>query len=187
MAEGSAQVARALLASHDLSQFKSFVDVGGGNGLLMEAILKAYPEARGVVFDLPEAIRDARPRLEGCGLSTRCRLAEGSFFDSVPHGGDAYLLSRVLHDWNDDRAQAILHNTRRAMPQGATLFVIERILDTERPSLESTLADLSMMVMNGGRERTRDEFAGMLRSAGFKITGIAETGIPFQVVDAEAI
>jgi len=123
--------------------------VGGGNGILLRKILAAYPGARGVLFDLPEAIRDAQAH-------ERCTLVEGSFFDVLPEGGDAYVLSRILHDWNDDRASRILRNTRRAMANGTTLFVIERILEPDQPQLEAALSDLSMMLMNGGRERTLD-------------------------------
>jgi hypothetical protein len=187
MAEGSAHVARALLGCCDLSPFKVLVDIGGGDGVLIEAILKAHPASRGVLFDLQATIRDARPRLEAAWLAGRCRLVEGSFFDSVPEGGDAYLLSRVLHDWNDDSATAILRNVRRAMQRGTALFVIERIIEPGRPSLETTLADLSMMVMNGGRERTRVEFDRLLAAAQFKLARVAATSIPFQIIEAEAI
>jgi O-methyltransferase/methyltransferase family protein len=182
MAEGSARVACFLLGSLDLSRFQTIVDIGGGEGALMEAILNAYPQLRGVLFDLPEVIRDARP-----GLAERCRVVEGSFFDPVPEGGDAYMLSRVLHDWNDDCAVAILQNIRRAMAQGTFLFVIERILEPESPSLEATLSDLGMMVMNGGRERTRSEFEVLLAAAQFNVIGIAATPTPFHIIEAAAV
>ncbi len=182
MAEGSALIARCLLDCGDLSRFQTIVDVGGGEGALIEAILDAHPQSRGVLFDRPEAICDARPRLAG-----RCRFVEGSFFDGVPQGGDAYLLSRVLHDWNDDRAAAILRSTRRAMARGASLFVIERIIEPAHPSAEASLSDLSMMVMNGGRERTRAEFDHLLASAQFKLARVAPTPTRFQIIEAAAL
>jgi hypothetical protein len=181
MAESSAQVARLLLDSCDVCRFRSIVDVGGGNGVLIQAILDACPALVGVVFDLPEAIRDARPLVRG-----RCTLVEGSFFDAVPDGGDAYVLSRVLHDWNDDRAADILRNTRRAMAKGAALFVIERILEPDRPQLEAALSDLSMMVINGGCERTRSEFEKLLTAAGFNLARIIPTPTRFHIIEAKA-
>jgi hypothetical protein len=182
MAEGSAPLARCLLDCCDLSGFQTIVDVGGGEGAFIEAILDAHPQLRGVLFDRPEAIRDARPRLSG-----RCRFVEGSFFDDVPEGGDAYVLSRVLHDWNDDRAAAILRSTRRAMARGASLFVIERIVEPAQPSVEAVLSDLSMMVMNGGRERTHAEFDRLLTSAQFKLARVAPTPTPFQIIEGAAV
>jgi len=179
MAESSELVARELVASCDLSRFLTVVDVGGGNGILLRKILAAYPGARGVLFDLPEAIRDAQAH-------ERCTLVEGSFFDVLPEGGDAYVLSRILHDWNDDRASRILRNTRRAMANGTTLFVIERILEPDQPQLEAALSDLSMMLMNGGRERTLDEFTALLTSAGFGNARARPTATRFQILEAQA-
>jgi trans-aconitate methyltransferase len=179
MAESSERVARELVGCCDLSRFRTVVDIGGGNGILIRTVLEAYPGSRGVVFDLPEAIRDARAH-------ERCRLVQGSFFDVVPEGGDAYVLSRVLHDWNDDRASHILRNTRRAMASGTTLFVIERILEPDQPQLEAALSDLSMMLMNGGRERTLDEFKELLSSTGFSRVRARPTTTRFQILQAEA-
>jgi O-methyltransferase len=182
MAESSAQVARMLIDSCDLSRFRTIVDVGGGNGMLIHKILQACPRSLGVVFDQSEAIRDARGLLH-----ERCTLVEGSFLDAVPEGGDAYLLSRVLHDWNDDRAADVLRNTRRAMVKDAVLFVIERILEPDRPQLEAALSDLSMMVMNGGRERTRAEFDQLLIAARFSVARVMPTPTRFQIIEAIAV
>jgi hypothetical protein len=179
MAESSVRVARELVASCDLSRFRTVVDVGGGNGILVRTILEACPDSRGVVFDLPEAIRDARAH-------ERCELVQGSFFDVVPEGGDAYVLSRILHDWNDDCAMRILRNARRAMTSGTTLFVIERIVRPDQPTLEAALSDLSMMLMNGGRERTLDEFNEMLSRAGFSEVRARPTTTRFQILESEA-
>jgi DNA-binding transcriptional ArsR family regulator len=182
MAESSERVVRELVSSCGLSRFRTMVDVGGGNGILIRTILQACPSMVGVLFDLPEAIRDARPLAH-----ERCTLVEGSFFDAVPEGGDAYVLSRVLHDWNDDRAAAILSNTRRAMANGATLFVVERLLETDRPRLETALSDLSMMVMNGGRERTLAEFEHLLTAARFNVKRLVPTPTRFQIIETEAV
>ena len=179
MAESSAHVARVFAASCDLSGFGTIVDVGGGNGILLRTVLDACPRSRGVLFDLPEALRDAR-------TDARYELVPGSFFEAVPEGGDAYVLSRVLHDWNDARAAEILRNTRHAMRNGAGLFVIERILEPQRPSLEAALSDLSMMVMNGGRERTLAEFEKLLREAQCRMVRVTTTAARFGIIEAEA-
>ena len=179
MAESSAHVAHLFAALCDLSRFRRIVDVGGGNGILLRTVLDAYPHSRGVLFDLPEALRDAR-------TDAPYELVPGSFFEAVPTGGDAYVLSRVLHDWNDARAAEILRNTRRAMGNGAALFVIERILEPQRPGLEAALSDLSMMVMNGGRERTLAEFENLLSGAQCRIVRVATTSVRFQIIQAEA-
>jgi hypothetical protein len=182
MGESSARVAQQFVAACDLSRFRTLVDVGGGNGVLINAILEAHPRSSGILFDRPEAIRDARPLAH-----PRCGLVEGSFFDAVPEGGDAYLLIRILHDWNDERVADILRNTRRAMATGATLFVIERILEPDHPSVEATLSDLSMMVMNGGRERTRAEFEHLLGNAQFDLARVVPTLGRFDIIEARAV
>lgn len=187
MGANTAWVARAVLDAYDFSAFRSIVDVGGGNGTLIASILSAHPSAQGIVLDLPEAVRDAGPRLGAAGLAARCQLRAGSFFDLVPRGGDAYLLSRVLHDWDDDHAAQILQSTRRTMTPGATLLVIERMLNTESPSVEATLSDLNMLLMNGGCERTRAEFDVLLAAAGFSLVRVVATQTPIQILEAVAI
>ena len=187
MGANSAWLARAVLEAYDFSAFRSIVDVGGGNGALMASILAACPGAQGVVFDLPEAIRDAGPRLEATGLAERCRLQVGSFFDPVPPGGDAYLLSRVLHDWDDGHATRILQSLRRAVSPGTTLLVIERLFDLESSGAETTLSDLNMLLMNGGRERTSAEFAALFVASGFNLVRVVTTRAPIQILEAVSI
>ena len=187
MGANSAWVARAVLDAYDFSAFRSIVDVGGGNGTLIASILSTYPSAQGVVFDLPEAVRDAVLRLEAAGLAARCQLRTGSFFDLVPPGSDAYVLSRVLHDWDDDHAVQILQSTRRATTAGTMLLIIERLLNPESPSVEATLSDLNMLLMNGGCERTSAEFEVLLAAAGFSLERVVATQAPIQILEAVAI
>lgn len=187
MGANTAWAARAVLDAYDFSPFRRIVDLGGGNGTLIASILSAYPSAQGVVFDLPEAVGDAGPRLEAAGLTARCQLRAGSFFDAVPPGGDAYLLSRILHDWDDDHAARILRSTRRAMTARATLLVIERIVSPESPSLEATLSDLNMLLMNGGCERTSAEYEALLAAGGFSLARVVATQTPVQILEAVAI
>lgn len=187
MGANATWVARAVLDAYDFSAFGRIVDVGGGNGTLVASILSAYPGAQGVVFDLPEAVGDAGARLQIAGLAARCQLRAGSFFDLVPPGGDAYLLSRVLHDWDDHHATQILQSTRRAMTPGATLLIVERLLNADSPSVEATLSDLNMLLMNGGCERTSAEFDVLLTAAGFSLARVVATQTPIQILEAVAI
>jgi hypothetical protein len=120
---------------------------------------------RGILFDRPAAIRSAESLLRTAGLGDRCELVTGDFFESIPGGGDAYLLSRVIHDWSTEEAERILKSVRRAMRDDATLLIIERVLDAAQPSVEAALADVHMMVMNGGRERSSARRRRLERSA----------------------
>ena len=169
-------VVRSVLAAYDFSRFGTVADLGGGRGSLLQAILEANPRLSGILFDVPAAIREAAVLFEQGGLSARCQLLEGSFFESVPEGADAYVLSRVLHDWTDEQAIQILKTTRRAMAGGAALLLVERVLDSQNPSPEATLSDIHMLVMTGGRERTVEEFVVLLAASGFELVRAIETG-----------
>ncbi len=180
-------VVRSVLAAYDFSRFGTVADVGGGRGSLLQGILEANPGLRGILFDVPAAIREAAVLFGQSGLSARCRFLEGSFFESVPEGADAYVLSRVLHDWTDEQAIRILQKTRRAMAGGAALLLVERVLDSQDPSPEATLTDIHMLVMTGGRERTTEEFGGLLAASGFELVRAIETGSPVHVVEGVAV
>ena len=180
-------VAQAIATAYDFSRFATIIDVGGGQGVLLAAILQANPRVRGILFDVPGAIREARSLFELAGLAARCRLAGGSFFESVPGDGDAYILSRVLHDWNDDQVSKILKTMRRSMNDKATLLIVERALEQQNPALDATLSDLNMMVQNGGRERTTTEFDELLTTASFKLIGCIPGPLPFQILEAVAV
>jgi hypothetical protein len=186
MGANSAWLACRLLDAYDFSACRLIVDVGGGNGALVAALLGKFPETRGIVFDLPESVGEATTRLERTGAAARCEIRTGSFFDPVPRGGDLYLLSRVLHDWDDEHAVRILESTRRAMTSGTPLLVIERLLDPDRPSIEATLSDLGMLLMNGGRERSATEFEALLATAGFGMNRVIATGTPLYILEAIA-
>lgn len=166
MASSSRAFLPALLAAYDFSRFGTIVDVGGGNGELLRAILTAYPNVRGVLFDQPHVV-------EGVDLGDRCTVVAGSFFDSVPAGGDAYLLKWILHDWADEEAIAILRAIR---PNGGTLVVVDRVLAPPNEGLEGKLADVNMFVMPAGLERTRDEFAALFAAAGWRLVDAVPAG-----------
>lgn len=182
MSAGTALMVEPIVDAAEFSRFATIADIGGGQGALLASILEAFPAAKGLLFDGPAAIRDARTML--AGFATRCRLVEGDFFESVPPGGDAYILSRVLHDWNDADVIRILKNVRRAMTTAGTLLVIERALDRERPSASDTMSDLNMLVRIGGRERTVEEFADLFVASGFELSRAIETHSPYRIIEA---
>lgn len=169
----------ALVASAAFADVRSIVDVGGGDGSLLVALLRQHPAMRGVLFDLPQVVGDAHARIDAAGLAARCTVVAGDAFDSVPGGVDAYVLCQVVHDWSDERACVILRNCRRAIAPGGKLFVIERLLpecfDASPAPRSAAMADLTMMVMTGGRERTIEGFRSLLASAGFGVTRVEPT------------
>jgi hypothetical protein len=173
---------RTTLAALDFSRFGTVVDVGGGNGALLVALLRAHPHMRGVLLDLPYAIAVAEGAIEAAGLGDRCRTVAGSFFDGVPEGGDAYVLRAILHDWDDDAATSILRSVRRAAATEATLVVIERDLGPPNQNAETRLSDLNMLVIPGGRERTIDEYGALLAAAGFTLVESRPAGFGLHVI-----
>ena len=181
MADLSGPFARSLLAAYPFARCRQLVDVGGGDGTLVEALLTAAPALTAVVLDLPHVAAKARRRMGAAGLGARCEVIAGSMFESVPAGADVYILSRIIHDWPDERAVTILTTCRQAMPGGSALLVIERLLpdrvDRSITSEAVAFSDLTMMVMNGGRERTEAEYRALFDAAGLGHTRtIATTG-----------
>jgi len=177
-------VAPAVVAAFDFSRFGSVVDVGGGKGALLAAILKAHPALRGVLFDLSETENDAVAYLAAAGLSGRCAFEAGDFFQAVPAGHDAYLLAHVLHDWNDDQAIAILRKCRAAIPAGGRLLIIEAVLPDGDAPHHGKLMDLLMLTVTGGVERGADQFANMLTRSGFRLAKVHPTTTHQSVIEA---
>lgn len=164
----SAAQAPAITRACDLAGVREIVDVGGGQGTVIASLLRRHAALRGVLFDLPHVIPDARALLDREGLARRCRLVGGSFFDSVPEGADACLLRDILHDWDDARAAAILRNCRAALPSNGRLILVERVVSPDlRAALPVLLADLEMLVNIGGRERTEEELCSLLEDCRF--------------------
>jgi hypothetical protein len=187
MIDRSRREAADVVASYDFGSFGRLVDVGGGTGILLAAILEATPGLRGVLFDRPQVVEQARGQLGATAAADRCDFVAGDFFVSVPDGGDAYLLSRIVHDWNDEAAARILASCRRAMPAGATLLLVEAVLPErarERP--EAIRMDLHMLVLLHGRERTEAEFERLLATAGFALTRVVPTASPAGIGVIEA-
>jgi O-methyltransferase domain/Dimerisation domain len=165
MASSSRLVIDSLLAAYDFGRFGTIVDVGGGNGALLAALLAEYPKLRGVLFDQPQVV-------QGVDLGPRCEVVGGSFFDDVPDGGDAYVLKWIIHDWEDEESIAILRTIRRT---GGTVLVIERLLGRPNEDSVSKLSDINMLVGPGGRERTLEEFTALFETAGYQLVGSTST------------
>jgi hypothetical protein len=186
MVEITRQVAHAIALQPEFPE--CVVDVGGGYGELLMAVLRSNGRTRGILYDLPHAIDRARERWNAPGLAERCTLLAGSFFESIPSGGDLYLMKSVLHNWDDERCAAILANCRQAMPRHAKLHLIERVMPALMRASPShqTLArsDLNMLVGPGGKERTVAEYEALLESAGFCSTGMRELALEFSLIEA---
>jgi ubiquinone/menaquinone biosynthesis C-methylase UbiE len=158
----------AVLATYDFSPYKRIVDVGGGAGGLLAAICARYPTAEGIVFDLASGHAEAERTFRSAGLASRCRFVVGNFFESTPPAGDLVVLSRVLHDWNDEHAVVILRNCERAIERGGRLLVVDRVMVPGQNQVDGVMADLQMLATSGGRERTEAEFAALFAAAGLQ-------------------
>lgn len=180
-------VAAAVADAYDFTGLDTIVDVGGSRGILLAAILRAYPHCRGILFDQPQVVAAATSELEANDIQDRCSVVGGSFFESVPAGGDAYLMKSILHDWEDDECVEILRVCRQSMSPGTVCLIIERVLAPPNEGLEAKLSDLNMLVMPGGRERHLEEYADLLVPAGLRLTGAVQTRTDFQVIEAVAV
>jgi hypothetical protein len=151
---------------------------------MLTTLLARYPEPRGVLFDLPHCEQDARALIHSRALSDRIAITVGSFFDSVPDGGDAYLLSHVIHDWNEDQCLAILGNCRRAMRSGGRLLLVESVLPPGNVMHPGMILDMVMLAGLGGQERTDAEYRTLLGKAGFQLTRVMPTSSAVSVIEA---
>lgn len=184
MTSVSGMAIEALLPAYDFTDRRLIVDVGGGLGALLSAVLQQARDAQGVLFDLPSVVEHAGPLLDSAGVASRCTITGGSFFESVPEGGDQYLLKTIIHDWDDDDAVNILRNVRRAIAPNGRLALIELVLPEGAPWHPGMMLDLEMLVTAGGRERTAAEYAELLGRAGFRQTRVVPTAGPMSVVEA---
>jgi hypothetical protein len=191
MATFAPMTAAAIAAAYDFSPFRTLVDVGGGNGALLIGILKANPNLRGIVFDMPNVAEKARVKIAEAGLQSRCEAIGGDFFKEVPAGADAYITKHVIHDWNDDRATAILRSIHRAMPPHAKLLIAEGVypprIDSSDASRGAAANDVNMLVATGGRQRSEAEFRSLQAAAGFKLTRIIPTPARLSIIEGVKI
>jgi hypothetical protein len=186
MANVASMLAYALLIAYDFAKISSIVDIGGGQGELLETIVQFNPDIGGTVFDTSSTIQRARRQRRNNAWGRRCSYVTGDFFTSVPPGADAYLLCGVIHDWDDSRAVAILRNCRKAMTKNSRVLLVDMIVPDAASASFSKLLDLNMLVMNGGRERTIAEFRALLCAAGCVLTRIVPTMAPQSVIEAIA-
>jgi hypothetical protein len=192
MVEFTRAAAPAILAAYDFSPFACVADIGGGSGALIGAILEAHPRLRGVLFDTPSGADWAPRLLEKAGVIDRCKIIEGDFFaDPLPGGCDGYVLKSIIHDWDDDRALAVLQGCRRAITDNGKLLVIEPVMpekvEAKDPDRSIVSSDLNMLVNTGGRERTEAEFRDLLAAARFKLNAVMLTNAPFPLNVIEAV
>lgn len=184
MTSTSEMAIEPVLAAYDFSRFRTVVDVGGGHGRMLAAILARTPGVTGVLFDQQSVVAGAPAVLDAAGVASRCRIESGSFFDAVPSDADAYLLKIVIHDWADDDALTILRTVRRAIRAGGTLLLVESVLPEGTAPHFGKLLDLEMLVAVGGRERTAAEYANLLDRAGFRLRRVVPTVGPISIVEA---
>ena len=175
----------AVLSSYSFSQFRRIVDIGGGDGGLLVAILQRNPDVKGVLVDVPHVAENAKKRIEGAKLGDRCQIVAGDAFISVPDNGDAYILSRVIHDWDDSRSLDLLRNCHRAMATDGKVILIEGVIPSGNESHIIKYFDLNMMTLNGGRERTAEDFNALLKAAGFNVLRIIPTATAMSIVEAK--
>jgi hypothetical protein len=179
MTAASVERAAAVVRAYDFSAFRTIVDVGGGHGTLLAAILQAHPALQGILLERPSVAPGAQQHLERAGLAARCRVLACDFFRSIPGASDACLLSHIIHNWDDSRSEAILKNCRAAMPSTGRLLLVEKVMPEQveaSGAMQRTLmADLHMMVITGGRERTETEYQALFASAGFRLSRVIRT------------
>lgn len=175
MSASSRQAALAIVAAYDFSAAGKVVDIAGGHGVLIAAILRANPALRGILFDQPHVVADALPLLEAAGVAGRCELASGDFFSAVPPG-DTYTLRHILHDWDDDHCVAILRSCAQALAPRGRILVIESVVEPGNDPSPAKFLDLMMFVMNGGRERTMEEYRQLFAAADLTLTRIIPAG-----------
>jgi O-methyltransferase domain len=178
-------VAAAVVHSYDFSGIGKIIDVGGGHGTLITAILRKYPEMAGILFDAPHVAEGARESIASAGLAQRCEVVGGDFFKSVPSGCDAYLLRWIIHDWDNEQAVTILRNCRQSMGERSRLLLIEMVLPAGSEFHPAKSMDYIMLILLGGQERTEEEYESLLREADLRLNKIVPTtGSHWSIIEA---
>jgi len=174
----------AVAAAYDFSAFQTIADVGGSTGNMLATILSRYPGPRGILLDLPHVVREAPALLQQRGLSNRVRIEAGSFFEGVPAGADAYVLSHIIHDWSQELCLTILGHCRRGISPGGRLLLIEMVIPEGDMPHPGKLLDMLMLAATGGEERTPSEYSTLLDHAGFRMTRVVPTASLVSIVEA---
>jgi hypothetical protein len=174
----------AVAAAYDFSKLGTIVDVGGSSGNMLATILSRHQGPRGILADLPHVVKEAPEFLKSKGVAERVTIEPHDFFKSAPKGGDAYILSHVIHDWKEAQCLTILGNVRKAMPDHARLLIIETVLPGRDEPHFGKILDMVMLALPGGEERTAEEYEALLAKAGFKLTGIMPTASTVSIIEA---
>lgn len=175
-----------LLQAYDFSTITTLADIGGGEGFLLASILLTYPSIKGILFDLPVALKNSEDTLKAYGVYDRVTRTEGNFMESVPRGADGYLLKHILHNWNDTHCITILSNIRKVLPVNGKVIIIEMIVPPgNKPSI-AKMIDIQMLTsMPGGKERTREEFEALLIQSGLYLRCLHSTIAPISIIEAQ--
>ncbi len=181
----SGSVIPAILEAYDFGGIDTLVDVAGGHGAVLTAILQKYSAMKGVLFDIDHVVAGAKARIASQGLADRVTTASGDFFKAVPAGGDAYVMKHIIHDWYDDRAVMILKNIRAVLPSNGRVILLEAVIPAGNEPSFGKVLDIEMLVMPGGKERTAEEFRQLFTAAGFELTRIVATKSPLSVIEAK--
>lgn len=177
----------AMLDTYDFSGISVMADIGGGNGSLLSAVLARYPNMKGILFDLGHVVGRAKERLKGAGLAERCIVMEGSFFESIPAGADAYLFRHIIHDWTDAQCAQILGHCRKVMPADGKLLIADSVVPAgNAPSLAKDM-DITMLAFPGGQERTEVQFRSLLKASGFELKSITPTTTLISVLEGKPV
>lgn len=182
MTSFSAAEIAAVVEAYDFSRFKELIDVGGGHGSLLVSVLKRNKELKGVLYELAPVAEAAKEAIRHEAVEDRCRALPGDFFESIPQGGDAYMMKHIIHDWSDDDSLKIMKNCRNAMAPNSTLLLIEMVIPSDDEPFFGKFLDLEMLLI-GGRERTETEYQKLFETAGFKLTRIVRTHSPVSVIE----
>ncbi len=184
MTNSTSVSADAIVEAYDFSGIKRLADVGGGHGLLLVAILRANPGMQGVLFDRSEVVESV-PKDQFAGCDRRIAIEEGSFFERVPGGCDAYIMKHIVHDWSDEHCRTILKLMREKLPKDGRVLICEMVVTDEPGPTPAKMLDIEMLVMTvGGKERTKEEFAELFASSGLRLNRIVPTGRPLSVIEA---
>ena len=178
---------QAMIDAYDYTGVNTLVDIGGGNGTVLTAVLKKYPAIKGVLYDLPGVIERAKKNIADAGLSARCQTIAGSFFESAPPGGDAYQMRHIIHDWTDEQCLTILGHIRKVIPKTGRLLVIEMVIKPGNTPQPAKWLDLNMLVLPGGRERTEQEYRELYAKAGFKLERVVPTPTEVSVIEGRPV
>jgi ubiquinone/menaquinone biosynthesis C-methylase UbiE len=184
MTSASRMQVAAILPSFNFGKYRMIIDIAGGQGFLLSSILAKHKTSKGIVFDLPQVFKNSGQHFQDLGLSERAGFIEGNFFETIPAGGDLYILKNILHNWNDEDSVKILQNIRKVLPSDGKLLIIETIIENDNKPSWGKMLDLYMMIGVNGRERTKAEYQNLLKKAGFKIEKIKRTVSPMSLIVA---